>query len=641
MRAALCAVLILASPAGAQVLGAAAEVRLTAPPVAVGAAPALAPASGLSAPALGSSVLSAPALALSAPAAAASPALAPAAAAPSADVAPAPAAASEAAPALVAAAPARDGADAAPRAASAFDGRRSLNVLMVGAEAVPFIKTGGLADVVDAVSRGLAARGHNVTLVLPKYGQLKFAENFVRTNKWVSVPIGPRQERARLWTQRIDGVNVVLLEHPDYYGSDGHPFDGNTAYGLDVNDERFAFYARAALEAARALNFKPDVAHAHDWHAALIPAYLKIAYAGDPFFAATRSIVTIHNLAFQGVYPTHSALKAGFHQEHLQPMGPFEYWGAVSYLKAGLVLADAVTTVSPTYAREIQSGPEFGMGLEGVLRARPDGVSGILNGVDQEMYDPREDSIAHARYGPENVAEGKALNKAFLQRRLGLAVEPETPLFAVASRLAHQKGVDLVIAAVDEMVARGAQVVIMGSGQYEKEVKAAVERHPGRVSRHPFDENFVRAVYAGADFLLMPSRFEPCGLSQLIAHRYGTLPIVTPTGGLADTVSDLRGDAERGDGVVMRSLSILGFVEAVEAAIAGYRTPGALAAARATAMSNDWSWGPALDAYVALYRRLVGAASANRAPSAAPASGDSASSTSSASDARRDGSTTR
>ena len=492
------------------------------------------------------------------------------------------------------------------KAAAAFDGGRPLNVLMAGAEAVPFIKTGGLADVVDAVARGLAARGHRVMMVLPNYASLKKGDIEFKHAGEVSVPIDGRVETAQLLTAKVNGVDIVLLDHHGYYQRPGGPYDGNpSSYGNDDNDERFAFFARAALEAARALDFRPDVVHAHDWHAALIPAFLKLTYAADPFFAATRAALTIHNIAFQGVYPSDSATKLGFTPEQAAADGPLAYYKGVSYLKAGLALADAVTTVSPTYAREIQ-GDEFGMGMQTTINARPDGVHGILNGLDPELNDPRTDGLLSRNYGPENVAEGKAENKAWIQKRLGLEEKPDAPLFAIASRLAHQKGIDLVLQAIDELVARGAQVVVTGSGDkpLEAMLAAAVAKHPGAVASHPFSETFVHAVYAAADFLFMPSRFEPCGLSQLIAHRYGTLPIVTRTGGLADTVRDLRDDAARGDGVFIRDFSVLALVEAAEAAIAGYRHPEALPAARATAMANDSSWGTALDAYEALFRRL-------------------------------------
>lgn len=608
--------LLLAAPASAQTrVALPVETRIAAPSSAVGA-PLSAPSALTGAPPAPSALTAAPSLsAFVAPSVALPAAALPAASVPAGPavaapaLAPTPVTAADQAAALVGSrreAPASGEA----KAAAAFDGGRPLNVLMAGAEAVPFIKTGGLADVVDAVSRGLADRGHKVMMVLPKYRALKLDGVALTHAGEVTVPIDGRDQTAKLWTAKVNGVDVVLLDHADYYDRPGGPYQGKSSvYGDDDNSERFAFYSRAALEAARALGFKPDIAHAHDWHAGLIPAFLKLVYQNDPFFAATRSVVTIHNLAFQGVYSNDTAAKMGLPADAARPLGPVEYWGNTSFLKGGLVLADAVTTVSPTYAREIRATPEFGMGMEGVLNARPDGVRGILNGLDPDLNDPKTDAHIARNYGPADVAEGKAANKAWIQKHRGLKEDPDAPLFVVASRLAGQKGIDLVVDSLDEIVARGGQVLITGSGDKDLEaaVAAAVAKHPGMVASHPFDEVFVHAVYAAADFLLMPSRFEPCGLSQLIAHRYGTLPIVNPTGGLADTVRDLRADAERGDGVVMREFSVLGLTEAVEAAIAGYRHPTALTVARATAMANDSSWGPALDAYEALYREIAGA----------------------------------
>ncbi len=650
-RAAFLLGLVLSGSAAAQNRAALpSEIRLSLPSAAAGAPSILAPAALTAAPFAPSLLSAAPALAApSLPSAA--PAVPPSAfpsLRPAGWRASAAGRAGRASPALGAAAALVPGRDAAPapaaaQAAAAFDGGRPLNVLAAGAEAVPFIKTGGLADVVDAVARGLAARGHRVMMVLPNYSSLKKGDVEFKPAGQVSVPIAGRVETARLLTAKVAGVDVVLLDHPGYYQRPGGPYDGNSSvYGDDDNDERFAFFSRAALEAARALDFRPDVVHAHDWHAALIPAFLKLTYAADPFFAATRSAVTIHNIAFQGVYDAESALKLGFAPAQAAPGGLLEYHGRVSYLKAGLALADAVTTVSPTYAREIR-GDEFGMGMQTTINARPDGARGILNGIDPELWNPETDAVAARRYGPGDAAEGKAENKAWIQKRLGLDADPGAPMFAIASRLAHQKGIDLVLEAIDELVARGAQVVVTGSGDkpLEARLAEAVKKHPGSVASHPFDESFVRAVYAAADFLFMPSRFEPCGLSQLIAQRYGALPVVTRTGGLADTVRDLRDDAVNGDGIFIRDFTVLALVEAAEAAIAGYRLPEALAAARATAMAKDASWGPALDAYEALFRELTGTAAARRSPKAAPAPGDDASSTSSASDARRDGSTAR
>lgn len=490
-----------------------------------------------------------------------------------------------------------------------FDG--ALNILIAGSEAVPFIKTGGLADVVDALSRGLSARGHDVTLVLPKYKNLKTAGVEFKNAGTVSVPIAGRVETANLLVGRHEGVRVVLLEHPEFYEREGGPYAakhealGLSAYeaaGIDDADERFGFYARAALEAMRVLDIKPDIIHAHDWHAALIPSFLKSVYKNDSFFADTKSALTIHNIAFQGAFALATAGKLGFDEAHLN------HRGGANYMKAGITDADAVTTVSPNYAREIVENVLFAMGLEEPLRARPEGVQGIINGIDPVMYDPATDPDIARHYGIEDVAEGKAANKAALQAKLGLDIEPETPLFVVASRLAHQKGIDMIFDSAREIVRLGGQLAIAGAGDAETETlrAALVLAFPGRVGSHPFDEKAVRLFFAAADFLIMPSRFEPCGLSQLIAQRYGTLPIVTRTGGLADTVKDLRDDPVHGDGLIIRAIASISLSRAIANAVSGYHHPDAFPMARRSAMEKDSSWEPSLDLYEALYRRLLG-----------------------------------
>jgi starch synthase len=489
-----------------------------------------------------------------------------------------------------------------------FDG--ALKIVIAGSEAVPFIKTGGLADVVDALSRGFAARGHDVTVVLPKYKSLKTAGvEFAQAGR-VILPIDGRVETANILVGRREGVRVVLIEHPDFYEREGGPYAakhaalGLSAYdaaGIDDADERFGFYARAAIEALRVLDVKPDIIQAHDWHAALIPAFLKTdAYKNDPFFSETKTALTIHNIAFQGAFALATAAKLGFDEAHI------EHNGGSNYLRSGITHADAVTTVSPTYAREIVENMLFGMGLEAHLGSR-DEVHGIINGIDPALYDPATDPLLARNYGVEDAAEGKAANKAVLQAKLGLDAAPDSPLFVVASRLAHQKGIDMIFDSARDIVRLGGQLAIMGTGDAETEAlrAALVLAFPGKVASHPFDENAVRLLFAAADFLLMPSRFEPCGLSQLIAQRYGALPIVTITGGLADTVVDLRDDPVNGTGLIIRAIASISLSRAVADAIQGYHHPRAFPMARRAAMKKDSSWDISLDVYEALFRRLL------------------------------------
>ena len=618
---------LLASPAAAQMRILPSEIR-SAPSVSLPATP-----SALSVAPLGAAMTAAPSLS-ALPAAAATVAPAPAAAPLAAAAVPL-AAAPVAAAALgrpthesngsgtsspygsVAALAASD--KAAPENAGlAFDGGRKLNVLMAAAESVPFIKTGGLADVVNDVSRGLAARGHEVMLVLPKHLQLKTDGFELKRAGRISVPMGGGRKVATLWTTEHEGVKVVLIDHRGMFQSTKGPYDAGSVYGEDANEARYAFFARAALEAARALHFRPDVVHSHDWHASLIAPYLKLdGFNLDPLHMAKGdgmpvSVLTIHNIAFQGQYGPEVAGKIGFGAANPGLAATLEHNGGVNYLKAGLVNADAITTVSRTYAKEIQEDPAFGMGLENILSARSKDVTGIVNGVDPELWGPTTDPLIAQRFGIDDVEAGKAANKADLQRRMGLQVDPNAPIFAVASRLSHQKGIDIVLDAVHSIVGRGGQLVISGAGDKELEQRVAeivkFYSYYGRVAFHTFDESFVHAVYASADFLLMPSRFEPCGLSQLIAQRYGTLPIVARTGGLADTIRDLRDHPESGDGLFVLPAQDGGIWETINDAYAGYRNPEALAAARRSAMAKDSSWGPALDEYEALFRRLAASA---------------------------------
>lgn len=480
-----------------------------------------------------------------------------------------------------------------------------LNVLMVGAESVPYAKTGGLADVVDAVSRGLVQKGHAVTLVLPKYRQLDAEKHHFRpTDIRVQVPVGGELVPARLWQGYRGGVRVVLLENDGLHSPESYYAPRKPGYSDD--DERFIFLTRGALEAAKALDFRPDVVHAHDWHGALTAPMLKLLYQADPFFAAAKSVLTLHNLAYQGMFPKETLLRAGFGLEDFT-WQRLEYWGHFNFLKAGLAFADALTTVSPTYARQIQESNEFGRGLEGLLRFRAADLSGILNGVDPQLYDPATDRLIARPYEAADVSAGKAANKAALQAKAGLALDPEAPLFAVASRFDAQKGLDLVAEAIPGLVERGAQVVITGSGdpKLTEAFRELALRYPGSVFVHPFSETFVHEVYAAADFVLMPSRFEPCGLTQLISQAYGTLPVVARTGGLADTITDISDDEKRGDGFFMREFSAAGLLEAADRAIAHGRREAAFLHSRRTAMEKDSSWPRAIEQYERLFTRLL------------------------------------
>ncbi|MEK7857526.1 MAG: glycogen/starch synthase, partial [Elusimicrobiota bacterium] len=483
---------------------------------------------------------------------------------------------------------------------------RPLNILLAGSESVPYIKTGGLADVMDALSRGFAGKGHKVKMFLPKYPEIDAAKHGLKPVPGsFQVPVAGRQEPVTLWHAERGGADIYLIDNPNVYSRDG-PY-ARLSPGYDDTDERFIFFSRAALEAARFIGFSPDVVHTHDWHTGLMPALLKTVYASDPFFSKAVSLQTIHNIAYQGIFGFESLIKAGLDPKDFNHH-KFEYHGKFSLLKSGLVSADAVSTVSPTYAAQIQYSSEFGMGLEGLLRYRAADVHGILNGLDPQLWDPRTDQNLAANYGTEDAAAGKAANKAALQAEHGLAQDPKAPVFGVAARLDRQKGLDLIADVVPLLVQLGGQLVIAGSG--DPELKTRFEeltaRYPKNVFLHPFSESFARQVFAASDFLLMPSRFEPCGLSQLIAHRYGSLPIATRTGGLSDTIKDVAEHPGKGDGIFLGDFSVQALTESLARAfVLHYKADGVLAQARARAMANDSSWGPALDNYIALFRDLL------------------------------------
>ena len=471
-----------------------------------------------------------------------------------------------------------------------------MKILVAASEAVPFCKTGGLADVVGALTQRLGAAGHDVCLFLPKYRAIRAASLEGGISMQVRVPLAGGMTEVGLTFLHRRGVTVYFVDYPLYFDREG--LYGNAGRDHEDNDRRFALFSRAVLEGAKAIGFKPDVIHLHDWQTGLVAAHLKRQYKDDPHFANTACVFTIHNMAYQGNFPRSALEVGGFGPEDWSSEG-LEYYGQVSYLKAGLVHADKLSTVSAAYAREIQTSPDRGFGLEGLLSRRGADLRGILNGIDLEVWDPSRDSALPRRYSPADAAAGKAACKEALQRECGLEVRGDRPLIGVVSRLDYQKGLDIALTALEPRLDR-AQLVVLGTGDPAlTEMIAALERRrAGSVHFHrSFDEPFAHRIYAASDLFLMPSRFEPCGLGQMIAMRYGSVPLVSKTGGLADTVSEANGfvcapgDAED-----------LG--RALDRALAAAKTPawGALVKA---GMNGDFSWDRSVDAYLDLYREAA------------------------------------
>ncbi len=480
-----------------------------------------------------------------------------------------------------------------------------MKILMASSEAVPFCKTGGLADVVGALTQIFSRRGHQVCLFLPRYKTIHSGEFDIKPVAGsYAIPIGDDIERASLaWTQWGD-ASVYFVESPKYFSRDG--LYGAEGKDYEDNDERFLFFSRAVLEGAKFVDFRPDVVHCHDWQTALLPAYLKLLYHIDAFYAKTGTLLTLHNLAYQGVFAKDSLYLAGFGWTHFTP-DRLEYYGGFNFLKAGLVYADRLNTVSPTYAREIQESAVFGRGLDGVLRQRSADLRGILNGIDLDAWNPETDKALPKTYGAKDAEAGKAACKAAMRKECKLADSGRSPLLGVVSRLDPQKGLDLVVESIPRLVESGAQLVVLGDGlpELRDDFRRLATRFPLAVYLHSsFDEAFAHRVYGAADLFLMPSRFEPCGLGQMIALRYGAVPVTTKTGGLADTVREAA-DHGPANGFVAEHPTAGDLWGALERALAAYHRPGEWGARVKAAMAADYSWDRSAESYEALCREIT------------------------------------
>ncbi|WP_280153926.1 glycogen synthase GlgA [Piscinibacter sp. XHJ-5] len=481
-----------------------------------------------------------------------------------------------------------------------------MKLLHVAAEVFPLVKTGGLADVTGALPPALARAGADVRLLLPGLPPILDALEESRVVLSLGPLFGAGRITLRLGHLPGSAVPAYVIDAPYLYRRGGGPYQDDRGNEWPDNLQRFALLGWAGAHlAAGELDegWMPDVLHAHDWHAGLACAYARV-HPGT----AALTVFTVHNLAYQGLFPMTEFDRLGLPVRTRDSSG-LEFHGQLSFMKGGLKFAERITTVSPTYAGEIAT-PEFGFGLDGVIRSRQAVVSGILNGVDPQVWDPARDSALAARYAADRL-DGKAACKQALQSEVALAAQPEVPLLCVVSRLTAQKGIDLVLAALPALVQRGVQLLVVGTGDpgLESAVRDAARRHPGRVAaRLVYDEALAHRAIAGADAILVPSRFEPCGLTQMYGLRYGTLPLVRRVGGLADTVvdgSDAAVREGRATGFVFDAASPLALERAVERLVALYRQPRAWQAVMRTAMAQDFSWDHAARDYLALYAQAL------------------------------------
>lgn len=476
----------------------------------------------------------------------------------------------------------------------------SPKVLFVAAECAPFAKTGGLADVVGALPKALRRRGADVRVVMPLYAGIRW-DDLETLDGALAVPVAGENRFGAVRLGRVPGtdVPVYFLEHRGY-------FDRPDVYGrpeYSDNVERFTFLSRAALELCKVLGWTPDVVHAHDWHTALVPVYLETVMWGTPLHRAP-CVFTIHNLSHQGVCAPEALPITGLGWEHYHAF-EFEHFGSLNLMKAALYRSTLLTTVSPTYAREIQT-PAFGFGLDGVLRARSADLVGVLNGIDDEEWNPATDRHLPRGFDRDDLA-GKAACKAALQREAGLPVRADLPLFGLVGRLTDQKGIDVLAAGLDAIMSLPLQLVVLGTGEprLERRLERVAASNPDRFRAFiQFDESFAHRIEAGADFFLMPSRFEPCGLNQLYSLRYGTLPIVRATGGLADTVVNYDETNGDGTGFVLHDLDERSLHATMGWAVSTwYDRPRHIDRMRRRAMAQDFSWNHSAEAYLDLYDR--------------------------------------
>jgi starch synthase len=480
-----------------------------------------------------------------------------------------------------------------------------MRIAFLSSEVAPYSKTGGLADVAGALPKFLAETGRvEVRVFTPLYREVRAKGlPLVKAAENVLVSLGGRRLSFNLYEHRAGNVTFSFI------GSDER-FDREFLYGTPAGDypdngERFGFFSRAALEAMKATGFRPDLVHGNDWQSAAAFAFLRFTLADDPFFSLTGSVFTIHNLAYQGLFEKEILAALGL-PATLFDMNHLEFFGKVNFLKAGILYASAVTTVSRKYSREIQT-PEFGCGLDGLLRHRSDVLFGILNGVDYEAWNPESDALIPANYGPRDLG-GKTVSKLELLRLFGLPAEETKPVVGMVTRLAGQKGLDIVCEALEGVFKLGVRLVILGTGEkkIQEFLEAARQRYPEDLGlKIAFDEKLARTIYAGSDMFLIPSRYEPCGLTQMYSLKYGTIPVVRATGGLDDTIQEFEPATLRGNGFKFEAATPVALVEALGRAARTFSDRQRWRRLVLNAMAADFSWDRSARRYLELYETII------------------------------------
>ncbi|MDO4500364.1 MAG: glycogen/starch synthase [Erysipelotrichaceae bacterium] len=475
-------------------------------------------------------------------------------------------------------------------------------VLFAAFESLPFVKTGGLADVIYALPRAIDKEKYEVKVVLPLFKKIKknYGEKLKHLNHIV-VKTGSIDEKAEVYSFKTGGIDYLFIENDKFFNRDD-------VYGYDDDVLRFCFYNVAIVEMLIQTGYYPDIVHCHDYHTALFAALCKLKYSENENIKKIKHVFTIHNLIYQGRYGKQILTDyLGFDHKYYED-GTLRYNDECNLMKIGIVMSDIVTTVSKTYAKEIQM-PEYGEGLDFVLKYRQEDLYGVVNGIDEKLFDPKKDQI-YKNYSLKTHVKGKAFNKEALQEEMGLEKDPDAMLVAVISRLTYQKGMDLVVQSIEDILKKHVQLIVLGSGEskYEYAFKTMEQKHPGQAVFHcEYNENLAHKIYAGSDMLLMPSRFEPCGLSQLIAMRYGTLPLVRETGGLKDTVEPYNKYTKEGRGFSFAPFSAWDMMYVFNIANRVYENkPSDWRMLVKNAMAYNVSFGTSAKEYEELYEKVLG-----------------------------------
>ncbi|AIE61134.1 glycogen synthase GlgA [Bacillus methanolicus] len=475
-----------------------------------------------------------------------------------------------------------------------------MKVLFIVSECVPFVKSGGLADVAGSLPKELKKLGTDVRVILPKYGTI--SEDWKNNLKKIAefrVQVGWRNQYCGIEQLTLDGVTFYFVDN-EYY------FNRDRLYGFFDDGERFAYFNRAVLESLVHIDFEPDILHCHDWHTGMVPFLLRVDYRHRKRYVPIKTVFTIHNLQFQGIFPKEilgdllNLSEKFFNSEQL------EFYGNVNFMKGALVASDKITTVSPTYMQEIQT-PYFGEKLDGLLRKRRKDLQGILNGIDERFYNPEKDPFIFAPYHKNDIS-GKTENKKRIQELFGLRQEADTPIIAMITRLTKQKGLDLVKCVFHELMAENLQMIVLGTGEdeFENFFREMAYHYPEKFKVYiGFNEELAHQIYAGSDLFLMPSKFEPCGLGQLIAMKYGSIPIVRETGGLNDTVVSYREDNGEGNGFSFSNFNAHDMLYTIRRALQFYKDDNVWKKLVKRAMGLDYSWAQSAFKYNSLYAELI------------------------------------